>query len=401
MSDIVNAFKEEANKSKVSVGVPSGWEPYSEFTEQIGEAIVRLPAPNASERDLLISAGFDPQEWRISGSISTRRWMRYDQEWLYYYKFDVVAGETKEVEQRHVDDIIAEIRESRKSRKPSNSRLGGDDVFLFLMSDTQVGKAENGLTTEDTVARYIDAVDQTAERIEDLRKIGRKLPHLAIVGLGDIVESCTNYYSNQLFIVDRNQRDQNKIARELIYYTIDKLSPGFEEITVASVGGNHGENRSNGKMITDEADNADVACFEAVKEAYDRAGVSGINWVIPQHELSISLNLGGVDVGFTHGHLFRKGSTPAQKAQEWFKGQVFGGGPVKDAKILVSGHYHHFLATQAGIRTLFQTPAMDPGSKWVTDCTGEQTPPGVLTMRITNSEPVGYSDLQIISPRNL
>ncbi len=397
-SDLLNEFREEKNKKMYTASVPSGWEPYSEHTDQIGEAIVRLPAPNATARDLLISAGFDPEQWRIAGPINTRRWMRFDQEWLYYYKFDVVAGETKEVEQRHIDDLVADIRANRK-KSATGVRLGGNDAFLFLMSDLQIGKAENGLTTEDTISRYLDAVDQTAVRIRELRQTGRKIPHLAIVGLGDIVESCNNYYSNQLFIVDRNQRDQNKIARELIYYTIDTLSPGFDQVTVASVGGNHGENRNEGKMLTDEADNADVACFEAVKEAYERAGVTNINWVIPQHELSFALTLGGVDVGFTHGHIFRKGSTIQQKAVEWFRGQVFGGGAVKDAKILVSGHFHHFLATQVGVRTLFQTPAMDPCSKWVSDCTGEITPPGVLTMRITADEPVGYSDLQIISPR--
>lgn len=394
--DLRNEFNQERNKKAYSVGVPSGWEPYTEYTDMIGEAIVRLPSPKSTDKDLLITAGFNPDEWQIKGPINTRKWMRYDGEWLYYYKFDVVAGESVESSQKHVDDIIASIRNRNTKTGPVR---GGKDAFLFLMSDTQVGKAENGLGTEDTVARYIDSVDQAVQRIKDLRAIGHKMPHGVIVGLGDIVESCTNFYSNQLFTVDRNQRDQNKIARELIYYTIDAFLPLFDRLTVASVAGNHGENRNDGKMVTDEADNADVACFESVKEAYDRTGHYNIEWIIPQHELSIAIDMGGVSVGFTHGHVFRKGSTIQQKAVEWFKGQVFGGGHVKDCKILISGHFHHFLATQVGVRTLFQTPAMDPGSKWVSDCSGEITPPGVLTMRITADEPVGYADIQIIAPR--
>ena len=55
---------------------------------------MRLPRPNATEQDLLIAAGFDPDCWRIKGTFNTRRWMRYDQEWLYYYKFDVEQGES-------------------------------------------------------------------------------------------------------------------------------------------------------------------------------------------------------------------------------------------------------------------------------------------------------------------
>ena len=60
------------------------------------------------------------------------------------------------------------------------------------------------------------------------------------------------------------------------------------------------------------------------REAYDKAGIDGITWVIPEDEMSILVELGGVPTGFTHGHLFGKGSTPQQKALEWWKGQDFG-----------------------------------------------------------------------------
>lgn len=397
-TEILNKFRNEtARQGQITdaASVPVGWQPYSEYSDQIGEAIVRLPTPGATEKDLLISAGFDPDSWKIAGAISTRRWMRFDQEWLYYYKFDVVAGESEEVIEEHIEDLVKKIR---KGGSPSNrTRPTDNDAFAVFASDWQIGKASEGIGTSHTIDRVIDCFDQSAERIKDLRKIGKPLSHGALIGMGDIIEGCTGNYSTQLFTVDRNRRDQNKIARELISYGIDKLSPLFDEFTVACVHGNHGEHRHEGKKITDDADNDDTACFETVKEAYDRAG-QRFNWNIPNEEMSTSLTLGGVKVGLTHGHIFRKGSTAAQKALEWFKSADFGFQEVRGSQILFSAHFHHLLVTEVGHRTLIQCPACDPGSKWYRDSTGEDSPPGMLTVRLSKDEVTGYSDLQVLRP---
>jgi hypothetical protein len=41
---------------------------------------------------------------------------------------------------------------------------------------------------------------------------------------------------------------------------------------------------------------------------------------------------------------------------------------------------------------------MDPGSDWVVNRIGEAAPAGVLTMRFDASEPLGWSDVKILSP---
>lgn len=376
---------------------PKGWEPYAEESELIGKAIVRLPRPNATERDLLLGAGFDPDGWRIAGPINTRRWMRWDQEWLYYYKFDVEQGESAEVTEVHVDELAKRMRRRKPVQKTEKA---GDDAFVVLLSDWQIGKREGNIGTPETVFRVIDCIDQAAQRVKDLRRIGRPLETGALVGLGDIVEGCMGNYPNQQFLIDCNRRDQNRISRELLCYAIDSLSPLFEHFSIATVGGNHGENRGGMQAkLTDDADNDDVAVFETVREAYDRAGQE-FDWLIPNDELSIALELGGVKVGATHGHIFRKGSTAQQKQLEWFRAQDFGFQPVRDARILFTAHFHHFLATQVGSRTMFQTPALDPGSKWFRDSSGEDAPPGLLTMRLAAAENLGWSDLEVLTPRS-
>jgi hypothetical protein len=373
--------------------IPKGWEPYAEEAGQVGSAIVRLPRPNATKRDLLFAAGFDPDSWEIVGNINVRRWMRFDQEWLYYYKFDVNAG-TESEEQRQLD--VSELSQFIKARRPAKKIATGDsDAWLFLASDWQIGKGE-GDGTEGTVRRVLEAVDLAKAQIKGLRRMGRGMPHGVLAGTGDLGEGTCGFFANQPFVTDLNRREQNKLTRRLIAHTIDELSGYFDTFTIVAVGGNHGENRNNMKKATDDGDNDDVAQFECVREAYEREGNEFL-WVIPDDELSVAIEMGGVPVGFTHGHLFSVGGKlAAGKALEWWKSQTFGRQAVADTRLLISSHFHHFTATNHGWRTHFQTPAMDPGSKWVRDSWGSDSPAGVLTMRVDVNEPLGWGDLAIL-----
>lgn len=384
--------------SDTKAKTPAGWEPFSEFSESIGSAIVRLPTPGATARDLLISAGFDPAEWQIAGPINTRRWMRYDQEWLYYYKFDVVAGESPEAVTEHVDDLVKRIR---RRRKTNEKETGGSDAFAFFASDWQNGKAEGGDGTPQTVERVLSSIEQAVARVKELRRQGRMMPTLLFAGLGDLGEGTCGFYPGQQFLIDRTRREQGRINRELITEGLDALTPLFDNTIVAAVGGNHGENRSiSGKRITSDGDNDDCAYFEAVREAFDRAGDNNIDWHIMDDELSMRVDAGGVPIGLTHGHLFERsaGGTPAAKAKTWWTGQEFGFNAVRGTRVLVSAHFHHFLCSCIGSRTHFQTPAMDPGSKWYRETRGEDSPPGTLTMRFDADSPLGWDDLTILQP---
>jgi hypothetical protein len=378
--------------------IPVGWEPYSQHTDAIGSAIVHIPTPNATHRDLLFRAGFNPDEWQIDGSVEVRQWMRYDQEWLYYYKFKTVAGESPEVVQEHIDDLVKHIRSRRKKIKPFVH--DGNDAFAMFWSDWQIGKAEGGDGTEQTIERVLKSFDMAGDRIKQLRKIGRHMPELLIAGLGDIGEGTCGFYPGQQFLIDRTRREQGKISRELITQGLDYLTPMFDKTTVAVVGGNHGENRSgDGKRITSDGDNDDCAVFEAVQEAFDRAGHTNITWNIMQDELSMAVQAGGVPIGLTHGHLFMKGSTAQQKAYEWWKGQDFGFQAVRGTQVLVSSHFHFGSLVEHGSRTHIQVPAMDPGSKWFRDISGLSTPPGAMTARFDSTLLRGWDDLAILTPR--
>ncbi len=377
---------------------PKGWEPFAEEAGKIGKALVRLPRPGATEHDLLIGAGFDPDCWRIKGSVNTRRWMRYDQEWLYYYKFDVEQGESLESKDAHVADLVKVIR-----RKPKPAvrfaDLAHDRTYVHVMADWQIGKREGNAGTEQTVARYREALAQSVQRIKDLRKIGVVIDRLALIMLGDLVEGCDDHYAMQTFSVDLDRRSQNRVVRELITSTILTLAPMFVEIDIALVGGNHGENRKDGQAHTTFADNDDVGCPEAVKEAFDLAGWDHLNWHIPQHELTMCVDLGGVKVGMAHGHQFKGGVNALKKAEDWWRSHVFGEEAVNQAQILLSGHFHHFANVNvAGKRSWIQSPTIDPGSQWYTNISGITAIPGVLTLVVSHDTPLGYDHLRVLHP---
>ena len=383
--------------------IPKEFRSFAEDDGSKGTGAALLPRPWNSHNDLLLGAGFDPREWRIDGRINARKWMNYDKEWLYYYKFDVVAGEAPELVQEHIEDLTKHIR--RRNRTVSGTVRPGDDAWAYWIADWQVGKAEGDNGTEQTVDRVLESFDLAEAQIKNLRRLGHKMPHGVFFGLGDIVEGTCGFYPGMSFMIDRNRREQGRINRELIAHGIDRLLPYFDRLTAGGVGGNHGENRSpKGERITDIGDNDDVAVFEAVKEAFDRAGEDRIDWVIPDNEAALQLELGGVGVGVTHGHLF-KGSLADLSAQkgavDWWRGQDFGYQEIRGAQILVSGHFHHFSANTFGKRSHFQCPAMDPGSEWVVNRIGEEAPAAVLTMRFDASQPLGFADVQLLSPSTM
>lgn len=381
--------------------IPKGWEPYAEEAGTIGSAIVRLPRPNATERDLLIQAGFPPEEWQIDGPINVRKWMRHDQEWLYYYRFSVKQGETPEAIEEHIQDLVKHIRR-RRYPLSGNVRVGHDG-WAFGASDWQIGKKEGAIGTPQTVDRVLEVIEKARRDIKDLRRVGFAMPEGLFLGTGDLLEGTCGFYPNQAFLVDRNRRDQNKITRELITHAIDELAPLFEVFHIKTVGGNHGENRNDGRKATDDGDNDDVGVFEAVKEAFDRGhsaggGPGNLTWQIPGDELSIAFEVAGVKMGAAHGHTFGNGATAQQKAVNWWRGQDFGYQAVRGAQILWTSHFHHPSLVTYGNRSHVQSGAMDPGSKWFTDRSGEASPPSTTTFRIDPDDPLGFSHMRLLSP---
>lgn len=387
-----------ANRTVQVATAPKGWEQYAEEAGKIGSAVVHLPKPDAAERDLLIAAGFAPDSWRIKGSVNTRRWMRYDQEWLYYYRFDVEQGESHEAAMAHVDDLVKIIRKRSKGEK---FYYGGQGTYVIVLADWQIGKSEGGKGSADTVKRWKDCLAQARADIVRLRKARVDISRLALLSVGDLVEGCGDHYDMQTFLVDLDRRNQNRVVRELVTETLLTLAPMFDHTTVACIGGNHGENRRKGKAYTTFADNDDVATIEAVREAFDLAGWDDrITWHIPDEELSLNVEISGINIGLVHGHQFKGGANAWKKMEDWWRGNDFGLQAVQKSQILLSGHFHFNVDVNLSAnRSWFQAPTIDPGSKWYADISGNTSIPGVLTFVATPETPLGYDFKRMLHPR--
>jgi len=295
---------------------------------------------------------------------------------------------------QEVADIEALIAEIKKHKPRERKEMTGGASLVVCASDWQVGKRD-GDGLKGLVGRWLQAVDDVEFRIKELKKIGRPIDSITVLCLGDLVEGCDGHYDIQTFTVEVDRRDQVKIARRLLRDALIRWSKVVPNITVMAIGGNHGENRKNGKAFTTLNDNDDVALVESVAEIFQAnpEAYGHIRFAIPTEELSLTLEVNGKIIGITHGHLARSAGSPEAKLRRWIADQTLGRQSIGDCDILVSGHYHSFrLADWGGVKWL-QAPALDGGSVWWRQSKGEVAAVGVLTFLVTSE---GVSDIQVL-----
>ena len=291
-------------------------------------------------------------------------------------------------------DIDALIQEIKKHKPRERKEIEGGASLVVCASDWQVGKRD-GDGLKGLVGRWLQAVDDVELRLKELKKLGRPIDSITVLCLGDLVEGCDGHYDIQTFTVEVDRRDQVKIARRLLRDALIRWSKVVPSITVAAIGGNHGENRKNGKAFTTLGDNDDVALVESVAEIFQAnpEAYGHIKFAIPTDELSLTLEVHGKIIGITHGHLARSGAGTEAKLRRWIADQTLGRQRIGDCDILVTGHYHSFkLADWGGVKWI-QAPALDGGSVWWRQSTGEIADVGVLTFLVSSQ---GVSDIQLL-----
>jgi hypothetical protein len=224
------------------------------------------------------------------------------------------------------------------------------------------------------------------------------LGSLYFVGAGDLIESCDGSYSQQLYEVELNTRDQLKLARRLLRDCLKFWSPDFERVVVSAVPGNHGvAYRKNGKPATDDADNFDVGVVESVAEILaENSAFDHVKFYLPNKEQAVVLDVHGSTIAFLHGHLARGGGVglPQNKLKNLWMAHAFGNQPIGDATILCSGHYHSFSAIEfTKGRLHLQAPSMESESTWWVNSRGERSTPGTLTFVTSNNQ---VQDIQVV-----
>jgi len=381
---------------------PTGWQPGVVWAADGGEIVTCLT--DGGEMDdaiwqlVIADWGLDPAVTEIvPDSVQIRAW-------------DMPIGDGQVMRARYykarirprraamtVEDIadLTKVVMRRRTRRPTAVTDVPARAFVVNLSDFQIGKGEGG-GTPATVERIVDALHAAAARLAELRKVGRKVDAVFIVGMGDLAEQCQGHYPSQLFTVDCTRRRQLQVVRELVHLAVDLFVDMVPRVVVGAVPGNHGEHRASGKMITTVDDNDDLAVFDQVREALEKnPGRYGHVEFHIADGLVLALDVNGVEIAWTHMH--QGSGSGEKKITDWWRGQVMGNRPISSAQILNTAHFHHFLCSESTGRTVLQMPAMDGGSGWWTDKTGQSSPPGMVTyLAGADCGERGWSDLAIL-----
>lgn len=201
--------------------------------------------------------------------------------------------------------------------------------------------------------------------------------------------------SMQTATVELDRRRQCTVARRLLVKGVTRLSKLTGDMLVVAVPGNHGENRKAGKAFTSFGDNDDVAVVEQTRDvlAANPEAYQHVRFVIPDDDLTVTVQLDGTVVTFAHGHQ-AKGSGNAQaKLLGWWRDHAFARSDAGYADLLVSAHYHHLCVVEEGERTWMQCPTIDGGSQWWEEQGGGRSRQGQLSFVLG---PAGWSHLEVL-----
>ena len=402
------------NATKTRPDHPKGWEPG--FNTDTGVAFIRTDRALLDDEfkdefsALLEEWGFSPERFEIEDDrVEIRTWdahygVNQAPKKFWYYKARVKRKQPV----ADLGDLVSVIRK-RKPIKPK-ALVTGDRAFIVGNADWQLGKRD-GRGTQYAVEAITNTIPMVGARYDALRDQGHEIDHLIVANMGDLVEGCMGFYPMQIYDVELSRREQARLGRELLTAQLLAWADDFEKVTVLAVPGNHGENRNeNGKSFTNLGDNDDVALVEQVAEAFELASsASGgrydhVNFLIPDNQLSFTLDVHGTIVAFTHGHAggFRPKvgkDLSHTNLWDWWYGQTMGRQPVADADLLLSAHYHYLSLISQGGRTALQFPPMEDGSEWFVESNGMGSYAATATLLVgggVQGTYQGWSDLYIV-----
>jgi hypothetical protein len=380
--------------------------PFAEISTdkvEISTGIVQEPITNWDS--ILQSFGLDPDVFevvddkvRMSKWQSSKRLENGDRDliWLYSYKAMFKRRQKPLIKEIDIEDIQKSIRGFKRGEyKPTNEN---PSTFVVLWADWQLGKSASG-GIDGTISRILTSFDKTYYRIKELRKMGKNIEQIAFVNMGDPIESCDGHYASQTFSVELNQREQLLAALDLWTAGVKRLADQANKTKFISTLSNHGEwtRRNGNRAITTDSDSADAFLADALKRILKPHEMID-EWHIPHDQMTMQVNLSGMECAFTHGHKI------TGKEVEWIRGQSLrllrenGAEP----RLWFSAHKHHFRSHDYGAFTFFQCPSLDTdgspsgGSKWYSDISGQWSSPGTLTMLVGEHDKRGWSDLAVL-----
>lgn len=294
--------------------------------------------------------------------------------------------------QNKVDELTRLIR--RRTSKPTPPATQNPWLVVCL-ADLQLGKGDYG-GTEACLQRVRESFATIRQMVLKQKPAG-----VCIVDLGDLIEQVSCFYDDQAHTVDLDLTAQIDLAIETILAGIEAVYDLTPQVIYGAVPSNHGEFRvGKATTVTDKArDNADLVIANAIARILaanpDRYGHCHV-WTPPRtggDPYVLTLDLDGVMLAFTHGHQIAAGKGRMQKVDQWWQNHQWSDRQrldtqteptAADADILVCGHGHVLLMSQATGKLAIQCPAAEDGSEWYTTTQGGRSSAGVLTFNVSD-----------------
>jgi hypothetical protein len=363
-----------------SVKLPKQYRAGIEFDGVNGTATTPYATTPKSFEEMLIAAELDPAEYEIVGNPKISKWQqREDGDYLTSFRFTFTKKVGTEV------DLHLLYAQAKKT-KPSLPKDLGDDVFVIVPDDFQVGKsASRGGTTE-----LIERVFISYSIIEQKLK-AKKWSRIVIVDAGDIIESVSNSANMvQLQSNDLSPMQQTDVAASLMWDLI-KMAYKYAPVTYCSVGSNHCQWRFNGQTVGKPGvDDWGIVILQQLRRLTMELGMD-VKYIIPQpHDESVAFDPFGDGfhvIAVAHGHQAKKPNS----VQGWLEKQAFGNGPVSSFTTFISGHYHHLRveelgpAHNGGSRYWIQASTSDNGSDWFRNTSGSESTTGITCFELQRS----------------
>ena len=283
---------------------------------------------------------------------------------------------------RDVENIAELVKiakaNARKSPRPGPAPL----TRVVVVSDAQIGK----VGSRGGTPALLERVEALLARLDDVMT-RQPCEDVLIVDPGDLTEDI-NSAPAQAHTNDLSHPSQLRVARALLTNIVTTVAARHDKATVVTVPSNHTAWRRGKDYLGRPGDDYGIDCHLAVSEALARdPRFQHVSWVVPDDwEVSVAVDVRGARVGVVHGHQKNR----PEQIPDWWRGQSHGTQPVHDATILIHGHWHHLRVTPSGntadgqSRWVFMAPAMDNGSDWFRNSTGEDSEPGLLTFTIDN-----------------
>lgn len=372
---------------------PKGWEPGVDTAKRTLTAVTDIPEPPRDWSVVIRELGLSPDDWTVDESrpCEVRSWDSGERR-NFYHKATIIP---RSAVLAPVDfEALLKATQRRRGKSSQNASQSVERALVVCLADWQAGKSDHG-GVEALLERLWALKDAVPARVKALRKAGTPVDAIYVIGMGDMIEGCDGHYEMQTFSVELDRRQQVRLVRRMLVEMLTAWAALTPRMVVGCVPGNHGENRRGSKAYSTFEDNDDLAVFEQTQEilAANPDAFGHVSWVLPDGDMTITLDVAGTAVAFAHGHQARGGNGPQGRLRTWWRAKMAAQHPVGDAAILVSAHYHHLQVVQDGPRTWMQCPANDGGSRWFEEQGGPTTVCGTLTFTVG---PEGWDHLAIL-----